>query len=162
MEARLPHEKLQRIPNQLTSWLHRRKATERRILSLVGLHQYATKVVKLGQTFVARMYAAAARLKQLHHISRLNKAFKSDLHWWHLFVTNWNGVSFISSSLSQDQSSFNFRIQTDASGNWGCGACFAHQWLKHPWSDEWKKVSIMAKELVPNVLSCAIWGTSLS
>ena len=52
---------------------------------------------------MARMYAAAARLKQLHYISRLNKAFKSDLHWWQLSVTNWNGVSFISNSLSQDQ-----------------------------------------------------------
>ena len=108
------------------------------------------------------MYAAAVRLKQFHHITRLNKAFKSDLHWWHLFVTNWNGVSFINSSLSQDHLSFEFHIQTDASGHWGCGACFVHQWLQQPWSEEWKDVSIMVKELVPIVLSCAIWGTSLS
>ena len=162
MEARLPHEKLQRIRNQLTSWLHKRKATKRQILSLVELLQHATKVVKPGRTFVARMYAAAARLKQLHHITRLNKAFKSDLYWWHLFVTNWNGVSFINSSLSQDHLSFEFHIQTDASGHWGCGACFVHQWLQQPWSEEWRDVSIMAKELVPIVLSCAVWGTSLS
>ena len=159
MKAHLPHEKLQTIRNQLTSWLYKRKVTKRQILSLVGLLQHATKVVKPGQTFVARMYAAAATLKQLHHITRLTRAFKSDLHWWHFFV---NGVSFINSSLSQDHLSFEFHIQTDASGHWGCGACFVHQWLQQLWSEEWKDVSIMAKVLVPIVLRCAVWGTSLS
>ena len=63
MEARLPHEKLQRIRDQVATWLVRCKATKGQILSLVGLLQHATKVVKPGRTFVARMYTAAARLK---------------------------------------------------------------------------------------------------
>ena len=48
MEAHLPHEKLQRIRDQVATWLVRRKATKRQILSLVGLLQHATKVVKPG------------------------------------------------------------------------------------------------------------------
>ena len=62
MEARLPHEKLQRIQDQVATWLVRKKATKRQILSLVGLLQHATKVVEPGRTFVARIYTAAARL----------------------------------------------------------------------------------------------------
>ena len=38
------------------------KASKRDILSLVGLLQHATKVVRPGRTFVARMYTTAAKL----------------------------------------------------------------------------------------------------
>ena len=79
MEARLPLDKLQHIRSQVATWLGRRKAKKRQILSLVGLLQHATKVVKPGWTFVARMYKAAAKLKKLHHKTRLTKDFKSDL-----------------------------------------------------------------------------------
>jgi len=48
MEACLPHEKLQRIWEQVAAWLVKCKATKRQLLSLVGLLQYATKVVKPG------------------------------------------------------------------------------------------------------------------
>ena len=37
MEACLPHDKLQRICAQIATWLGRKKATKREILSLVGL-----------------------------------------------------------------------------------------------------------------------------
>jgi len=102
MEAHLPLDKLQRIRSQVTAWLGRRKAKKRQILSLVGLLQHATKVVKPGWTFVARMYKAAAKLKKLHHKTRLTKGFQSDLQWWHIFVTTWNGVSFITETPMQE------------------------------------------------------------
>ena len=63
MEARLPNEKLSRIRTTVRSWLCKKKATKREILSLVGILQHATKVVKPGSTFVARMYATAAKVK---------------------------------------------------------------------------------------------------
>ena len=156
MEACLPKDKLQRIRKLLATWLSKKSATKREILSLVGLLQHATKVVKPGRTFVARMYSEAARLKRLSFFTRLSKAFRSDLRWWHLFIHNWNGVSFLeclSPPLPPDT-----QIQTDASGTWGCGALFQNFWLQLKWSTEWKRMDIMAKELVPIVLSCAIWA----
>ena len=48
-----------------------------------------------------------------------------------------------------------YQITTDASGSWGCGAVFETQLA---WSTEWIRMDIMAKELVPIVLSCAVWG----
>ena len=65
MEIRLPDDKLQRIHQELSRWLHRKVATKREILSLVGLLQHATKVVRSGRTFVARMYQTAAKLREL-------------------------------------------------------------------------------------------------
>ena len=89
MEARLPDDKIQCIRTTVSSWLRKKKATKREILSLVGLLQHATKVVKPGRTFVARMYATAAKLKRLSFYTRLTKEFRSDLQWWHMFITRW-------------------------------------------------------------------------
>ena len=154
MQARLPDDKLSRIKQQLTSWLHRKKATKREILSLVGLLQHASKVVKPGRTFVARMYSTAAKIKKM---SRLNKSFRSDLHWWHVFINSWNGVSFFHSANCISE----HHIYTDASGSWGFGAVFSNRWVQLPWSPEWAIINIMAKEMVPIVVSCAVWGPLL-
>ena len=151
-QARLPDDKLSQLHNEVTAWLSHKNATKRQILSLVGLLQHATKVVMPGRTFVSRMYKAAARLKKLSHITRLTADFRSDLRWWHLFATRWNGVSFLSNSIPD------CFIATDASDSWGCGSVFGTQWMQLAWSADWAQRDIMAKELLPIVLSCAVWG----
>ena len=134
MEIRLPHDKLLRIQVALTEWSKKKKnATEREILSLVGLLQHATKVVRCRRTFIARMYAMVAKIKELHFFTRLNKEFKSDLAWWYAFVQHWNGFSILlPPNLPQTT------IQTDASGSWGCGTVYNNHWLQWQWPDIWK------------------------
>ena len=159
LEARLPPSKLQRIRNEVKVWLKKKNATKKSILSLVGLLQHATKVVKPGRTFVSRMYATAAKMRKLSHRTRLTMEFKSDLRWWDLFITSWNGISFL---YRCQETSFDHQIWTDASGAWGCGAQFGDQWFQFPWPLEWKPITIMAKELVPIIFSCSVWGRLLS
>ena len=156
MEARLPKDKLHRIQHELSTWLKRKKATKREILSLVGLLQHATKIVRSGRTFVSRMYQTAAKLRELTFFTRLNKDFRSDLCWWYTFISSWNGLSILRKMNPND--SINLCIQTDASGSWGCGACWGQHWFQWQWSKQWEPLGIMAKELVPIVMSCAVWG----
>jgi len=104
-------------------------------------------------------YATAARAKLLSHRPRLTAEFKSDLRWWLLFVTSWNGVSFLHCS---QEATFNYHLWTNASGKWGCGAKFVDQWLQFRWPPEWTPITIMAKELVPIILSCVVWGRRLN
>lgn len=106
------------------------------------------------------MYSAAAKLKQPSHRRKLPAAFRSDLRWWHVFVTHWNGISFL--HLTPSNSPPDCCIETDASGSWGCGAWFAGRWFQHKWSTEWVAIGIMAKELVPMLFSCVVWGSLLS
>ena len=52
-------------------------------------------------------------------------------------------------------------ITSDASGSWGCGA-FDHtsgQWFQYPWKEAWLPVNIAVKELLPIVISAALWGS---
>jgi len=50
-------------------------------------------------------------------------------------------------------------VTSDVSGRWGCGA-FASmgKWLQCEWQGVWEETRITAKELLPVVLACAIWG----
>ena len=74
------------------------------------------------------MYNAAAKVQEMDHYTRLNKDFRSDLYWWHTFVTSWNGISFLRVALADPTPQVT--IQTDASGTWGCGAFFEGRWLQ--------------------------------
>ena len=157
MEARLPKDKLVRIQATLHEWLQKRSAKKREILSLVGVLQHAARVVRPGRTFVSRMYATAAGVRELDYFTRLNKEFRSDLHWWNTFLGLWNGVSFFPPKKNPDSV-----VQTDASGSWGCAAFSEGQWLQWQWPVEWEKESIMAKELVPIILCCVLWGKMMA
>ena len=67
---------------------------KRGILSL-ELLQHAAKVVRPGRTFVSRMYSVVASVQKLDYFTRLNGEFRSDIYWWHIFLKEWNGVSFL-------------------------------------------------------------------
>ena len=103
------------------------------------------------------MYATAVKVKQLDYYTCLNRDFSSDLHWWNTFLVSWNGISLLRNIPVAPQ----FHIHTDASGSWGCGAVFQDQWYQLPWEESGFKANIMAKELVPIVLSTAVWGPQL-
>ena len=51
METRLPDDKLERMCNTISTWLKKKKATKKKFFSLVGLQQYATKVIKCSKPF---------------------------------------------------------------------------------------------------------------
>ena len=160
MEIRLPEDKLQRIRQELITWLGKKKATKRQILSLVGLLQHVTKVVRCGKSFLSRLYAAVAKVKELDFFTWLNTELRSDLLWWHTFMETLNGLSLL--RTESWKSPADHCIQTDASGNWGCGVFFEGNWLQWQWPEELADVSIMAKELVPILLSCAAWGPKIT
>ena len=85
MEIRLPMDKLSRIQTMLKTWLPRKKATKRQILSLVGTLQHASKVVRPSRTFVSRMYATAAKLCKMHYI---HHQVKCSIPFWPVLVAH--------------------------------------------------------------------------
>lgn len=65
-----------------------------------GQFQHAATMVKPGKIFLRRMIDLASAVSQLHYTVRLT----SDLEWWHLFLSSWNGISLLHSNgvLSPD------------------------------------------------------------
>ena len=81
MEVHLPEDKLQKAQQMVKDWLVKKNATKWEILLLVGVLQHAAKVVLPGRNFVSRLYATAAKVKELDCFTRLNKDFCYDLYW---------------------------------------------------------------------------------
>ena len=82
-----------------------------------------------SQPFLTFTLKIINKVKKLSHQIRLTTEFKSDLRWWDLFITSQNGISFLYHS---QETSLDYRIRTDASGTWGCGAGFGDQRFQFP------------------------------
>ena len=65
VEACFPMDKLTRVQQAAAQWLDRKNAMKREILLLVGQLRHTSKVVDRGCTFVARMYATAAKVSSI-------------------------------------------------------------------------------------------------
>ena len=117
-EMRLPKEKLRRLKALIQCWRSKKSCSKRDLLSLIGHLQHAYRVVRPGRTFLRRMIELSTVAKELHHHIRLNSAFRSDLQWWAMFVSDWNGVSMMADVSKLNPGAV---LTSDASGNWGCG-----------------------------------------
>ena len=52
-----------------------------------------------------------------------------------------------------------FTSTSDASGSWGCGAVSSdNQWFQLPWPAANANKNIAIKEMIPIVISAAVWG----
>ena len=156
MQASLPVDKLVRLRSELVEWQDKKSCTRKDLEHLIGVLQFATKVVTHGCPFVRRMIDLLSVTKEVYHHIRRNKNFHSDLAWWKMFVDFWNGILFLQLNRKTAPS---VNVFTDASGSFGCGAIWGTLWLQGQWPEDWLQVNIMVKELVPVVLSCAMWGT---
>ena len=146
----LPADKLSRLRAVIIEWCVRKFCRKRELLSLIGQLQHACRVVRAGRTFLRRMIDLSSSIRELDHWVRLNREFRSDLRWWDLFLVDWNGVAFCRGVIPRP---------SDASGRWGCGAFSDRgEWFQFRWPAEWEGVHITGKELLPIVVSCAVWG----
>jgi hypothetical protein len=156
-QLRLPMEKLQRLSSLLNGWGDRRTCSRWELESLVGLLNHACKVVRSGRSFLRRMIDLL-HMVPMHplrpHPIRLNREFRSDLIWWRLFVSEWNGVSFLPPPHQLPAK----EMATDASGSWGCGAWHGNSWFQLTWDTTSQSLPIVTKELLPIVLACELWG----
>ena len=126
--------------------------SQRDLLSLIGLLNYAAKVVRPGRAFLRSLIEAFTSVQNLDHRVHLNAGARADFAWWAIFVRVWNGVS---SFPAPTPSNF---IISDALGGWGCAAIFNNLWLHFQWPSSWLDISIAPKELAPIVMAMALWG----
>ena len=149
-------ENLRRLQREIRSWSSRKSCTKRELLPLVGQLQHTSCVVRPGRTSLRRMISLSTIPKELHHRVRLNAGFRSDLMWWNAFLKSWNGKSMM---LGIIKSHYVATITFDASETWGCGAFSSRgEWFQLEWPDSWRELHITIQELLPIMLSVALWG----
>ena len=152
-ELRLPREKFERILATLAEWERRKSCTRRELESLIGTLQHACTIIRPGRTFLRNAIPLLKMAKQQHHHIRLSVEIRSDLAWWKLFASYWNGTGLVISPNSAT-----YIVTSDASGSWGCGAWFENDWFSMPWGQNHDTLHITVKEMVPIIIAAITWG----
>ena len=156
LQIRLPEDKLINLRRELLQVVSKRVISKKALQSITGLLQFATRVVRPGRPFLRRLYALQeVGSHPMHHI-RLNNAARADILWWHLFMEKWNGISML---WDTQRYSSDITVYSDASGSWGCWALWQQKWFNLPWSVQLQTCSIAVKELVPVVVTAALYGS---
>lgn len=145
-ELRLPEEKLHRLLQMVSHWQGRKSCTRRELESLIGSLQHACKVVRQGRSFLRQAISLLSVARQPHHHIRLNHDFRSDLQWWSIFCSGWNGTSILQPTGIGPVTI----LTTDASGSWGCGAWSQNEWFQLKWDQQTSTKQIAVKELIHN------------
>ena len=83
--------RLHRLQREIRRWSGRWACRKKELMSLIGQLQHACKVVRPGRSFVRHMIDLSTIAEELHHHIRLNISFCSDLQWWAIFLSEWNG-----------------------------------------------------------------------
>lgn len=160
MTASLPADKLSRVNTLLTDALQHRKITLKHLLSIIGLLQFASKVTPGGRCFLRRMIDLTCGVNQLHHFVRINKSARADLKMWHLFVSQYSGMSMLIDY--KWLTSFHVCLQTDAAQSRGFGAVFSNkEWFYGVFTENLKSKSIALLEFIPIVIAIHLWADRL-
>ena len=130
MQIRLPEDKLNILKQTLPAWRKRKKCTKRELLSLIGTLSFATKVVRPGRTFLRRLIDLSTRVEQLHHHIDINAEAQKDIHWWIIYLEEWNGHSIIVDRNHTYNN--NLSLYTDAS-DVGFGILYKRRWIAQRW-----------------------------
>lgn len=119
---------------------------------MIGLLSHACKVVRAGRSFLRRLINLSTVPKHLAHFVRLNAESRWDIEWWVQYCESWNGIRMMHAGNTETPVA---TVTSDASGSWGCGAYSGWSWFMLRSISE---SHITVKELVPVVISAAIWG----
>jgi len=160
MEARLPSDKVEKLRTLLNSSFKKRTLRLKELQSLLGLLNFACRVIVPGRAFMQRLYRLTANVTHPRHHVTLNKESRRDLTAWKVFIDHFNGKSM----LLEDRwvSAPHLNLATDSAGSLGFAAIFSSHYLFGTWPPHWSEVDITDKELLPIVLALEIWGHSMA
>lgn len=123
---------------------------------LIGKLNFMAKAIYGGRTFLRRVIDLAVRLDRCHNKgSRVTKEAAADLHWWLLFMEQWNGKALI---LDGRKILAN-QLTSDASDK-AVGAVYHHEVIYLPLSPQQIKWHINVKELFAFLVAIREWGST--
>lgn len=133
--------------------------------SLLGLINFACKVVAPGRAFCPRLINSTISITKHFYRIRITKtSMKADLRIWQEFLKSYNGISVIS---LQPWVHNTIELFSDSEGgqNGGFGIYFKRKWTHGSWPTSWAKQSIirdMTLELFPMVVSLIVWQSQFT
>ena len=117
MTTSVPAFRVVELQAELTSWLTLGLCSRRKLQCLLGNVSFVAACVPPGRVYFARLLNALRNIDSQSHQTPVTEDMLSDIHWWLIFLDNFNGVSVIpNQSIISDHHAF----ATDACLT-GCG-----------------------------------------
>ena len=159
-KASLPLDKLNNLLQRLQVLIHKRSVILRELQSILGLLNFACRVIRPGRAFSQRLINLTIGTSNPNHHIRLTSEAKNDISIWLQFLAHFNGTSLLLDL--QWKTSQHLHLFSDASLK-GFGVVFSGEWAWGPWLGSLSvNHHITVLELYPIVLSVLLWGDSLS
>ncbi|KAF5361332.1 hypothetical protein D9757_013548 [Collybiopsis confluens] len=155
MEARLPSDKLGILRVLLATWASKSMCTLRDAQQLSGFLQFCSQVIPHSRIFLRRVFDFEATFKNPFSHRRIPAGVRSDLVWWQVFSSHWNGVRISSPSAS-------VLVWTDASGVKGISGVIRDAWFSTRVPRRFRKRDIQFKELYAILHAILCWGNCWS
>lgn len=160
MVMKLPEKKLMELRSKIHEVMNKKKVSLVELQSLLGLLNFACRVIAPGRAFCRRLINATIGVKKSHFKIRVSRAMKSDLETWVSFLNFYNGVTVI----LEDKwiSDHDMELYTDsAGGKGGFGIYFGGEWAHGTWPLSWVESGVTRDltflELFPVVAALLTW-----
>ena len=155
-EVRLGVDKLQKLRDVLSYAIQARRLTKLQCQRIVGLLNWAARVVRPGRAFLRTLIDLGTTLREPHHRTKVSKAVREDLSVWEVFLRDYNGVSFMRyREIPPTEKLF---FSSDAAGSHGYAVLASPSWAMGRWSPEQLDWPIHVKEILPIYLGLFLWG----
>jgi hypothetical protein len=166
MNMKLPPTKLLELREQISCILDSKKVTLKTLQSLIGLLNFACRVVAPGRAFCRRLINATIGIKRPHHHIRVSVAIKSDLLVWLSFLDAFHGVSVIKNQFWVNNQTL--QLFTDSAGGeaGGFGIYYAGKWAQSRWPRAWFQQGLTRDltflELFPVQVAISLWQSEFA
>ncbi|KAM4691138.1 LOW QUALITY PROTEIN: uncharacterized protein WCC33_015994 [Rhinophrynus dorsalis] len=156
-QVRLPMEKVLKARAAVVGMVAREKVTLREMQGLLGLLNFASRVIPMGRIFSRRLKRATVGVRRPLHKIRITRQLREDLKVWEAFLINFNGVRLW---RGPPRPNMQLQLYTDAAAV-GFGAFFQGQWCAERWPEAWHSQGLTRNlallELFPIVVALELW-----
>lgn len=154
MTAHLPTDKLQQYSADIQAMQRQSTTTLRHLQQVIGKLQFSTCVIPIGKPFLRRLINLTIGRQQAAVIP-ISASVRADLEIWSLFLSHYNGTSFISDSPQCANEVLH--LFSDAS-DLGFAGTYGRSWIQGQWDATWKSLNIAVRELYPILVLTKMFG----
>ena len=156
MTIEVTQERITEMLMELNTWNAKTTATRKELESLIGKLQFASKCIKPGRTFIARLLQWLRTMNRKSRYNTPSEALK-DISWWGKCLEQYNGVSILWLTKKPEPDSL---LATDACPK-GFGAICGQEYIHDEFPQHLQDTNIAYLELLAVIAAVRTWKQKL-
>ena len=156
MTIEVTQDRVQDMLTELNTWNTKTKASRKEVESLIGKLQFASKCIKPGRTFIARLIQWLRGMDRRRKYS-IPKEARKDIAWWGKCLEKYNGISIMWLTRVPGP---DMVIASDACPK-GFGATCGKAYFHGMFPENMRHQNIAHLEMLAVLAALRVWATQL-